>query len=215
MTGQRDPARPFTDICTSSCCRFGNTRQARLAGTRREARHAPIPGQPGTGTATRRARGETTSMYPSLGSGSGMSPLGFSSGCPPVPSSLSGLSLSPGGGLGPLPSIASYYGPSSAGPQRSGEQGFSFPPLDPLPGSLGGSGSLLPGFGPSSGSGLNGLSSAGQRARRRSTTSYVTALTFLCCSTRRQSRPSLTLPGVFSYPSMNFDHGLPPLSKRY
>lgn len=179
-------ARATTDSTMLFLLRFGNTRQARLAGTRREARHAPIPGQPGTGTANRRGRGDTaSSLYRSLGagsgSGSGPPPLSSFGNFPPLGpldpgSGFSSMSSSMGGNynfpstLGPLPSIASYYEPNSSGMRSSGGQGPLFPPLDPLPVSLGGTGGLLPGFGPSSSSGQGGGSS-GSRSQRRSTTS--------------------------------------------
>lgn len=86
--------------------------------------------------------------------------------------SLGGISLTPSGDLGPLPSIASYYGPTSADPRSTGGRGPLFPSLDPLPQSSGGTGGLLPGFGQSDTSGFGGLSSGGsQRTRRRSITS--------------------------------------------
>lgn len=165
--------------------RFGNTRQARLAGTRKEARHAPLPGQPGTGTAPRRSRGDTTSMYHQpFASGSGLSSFdsgGFASigsmgsmggGLPPL--SLGNIGRSSSGNL---PSLSSSglgglgYEPNSSSFRSSGGQGSLFPPLDPLPMSLGGTGGLLPGFGPNQSSGAGAQQSAANRSRRRSITS--------------------------------------------
>lgn len=95
--------------------------------------------------------------------------LGTDSGLPPMPSLFGGISFTPGGGLGPLPSIASYYGPTAADPRSSGGRGALFPHLDPLPESRGGTGGLLPGFGPGERSGLGGLQGGtSQRTRRRS-----------------------------------------------
>ncbi|KAK9900006.1 hypothetical protein P389DRAFT_192301 [Cystobasidium minutum MCA 4210] len=177
---------------------FGNTRQARLAGTRKEARHAPLPGQPGTSTVPRRARGDTTSIYNQpFASGSGLPPLdssgfgslgslgSYGSGLPPL--SLGNIGRSSSGGLPPLPSLDNF-GPNASSYRSSGGQGTLFPPLDPLPVSLGGTGGLLPGFPPSQSSGLAAQQGMSSRTRRRSITSY---------------------------PSMSYDLGLPPPSKRY
>lgn len=156
--------------------RFGNTRQARLAGTRKEARHAPIPGQPGTGTAPRRSRAsDPTSIFNSAGLGSGLSTfdpsLGYSSLSPLASSSRGGfpLPLSSSGGLSTLQSLSSMSPigpePTATSFRSSGGQGSLFPPLDPLPLSMGGTGGLIPGLDQL---GAYSGQPSSQRSRRRS-----------------------------------------------
>ena len=142
--------------------RFGNTRQARLAGTRREARAPLFPA-----ASTNRQRSNTSSglsafdpLSPTLRSGS----LSSSS------SSSSGLSLPPLTPLPPLSGLSSSYGSGfpSMSPLTSG-----LPSLAPL--NMGGSGtrsrrSSVSGYG--SLPGLPSLTSSGLPPLDLSSSSY-------------------------------------------
>ncbi|CAD6581487.1 MAG: hypothetical protein CYPHOPRED_001588 [Cyphobasidiales sp. Tagirdzhanova-0007] len=84
---------------------FGNTRQARLAGTRKEARHAGIPGH--TGTSIIPPRGRDTLVGPNTTSSS-FSALSLSS--PPS----SGRNLGRIGGLSMFPPLPEDFAPLRA-----------------------------------------------------------------------------------------------------
>jgi hypothetical protein len=123
---------------------FGNTRQARLAGTRREARNAGIPGVPGSGIPLRGLNESSLSTLNQLG------PVPI----PTVTPSRVPIIATPELGFRPLPprlDMASPFSTSlSSGSSRlttagSGDDYFKaprsgyaqMPPLPPLPGGSG------------------------------------------------------------------------------